>query len=156
MHWWIPLRCALCARYLQGDWYTGEAGTHLGGCSKEPRGAYLSPPHTAKVSYSAPAELFSPTIRKQDNWLYPCECYFDSIHTEAKHSSKMDPRSGVHIRCQTPYGTQTGSRQTFATANLPVFPYFDPSKHSTSNYEACENTDKEPHPAINFKRKLTN
>lgn len=145
--------CSLC-KIAEGDWCTGEAGTHPGGCSKEPWGA--CPPHTAKVSFSVPAELFSPSIRKRDNWLHPCERYFDNTHTEAYHSSKMDPRTGVHIKCQTPYETQTGSCQTFAIANLPALPYSDSWKHSTSNYEACENTDKEPHPAINFKRKLTN
>lgn len=34
--------------------------------------------------------------------------------------------------------------------------FSDPSKYSTSNYKAYENMDREPHPAINFKRKLKN
>lgn len=47
-------------------------------------------------------------------------------------------------------------KTSFCNSKSTRVSFSDPSKYSMSNYEAYKNMDREPHPAINFKRKLTN
>lgn len=136
------------------DWHFPQAVTAKScGC--------LSPPGIAEVWFSVPAEFFLANIKKRR--IIDCILLIIIILITyiQKSSQNVSPPKWtkdlkkIHIKCQTPSGTQTGNYQTFVVENLPVFPS-DPSKYSMSNFRACKNTDTEPHPAINFKRKLTN
>lgn len=107
-----------------------------------------SPSGIVEVSLSVPAELFLACVRKHGISDYtPGRALSITYMQKPKFwifSPIMDPRPRIYWK------------SSFCNRKSTCVSLSEASKYSMSNYEANKNTDREAHPAINFKRQSTN